>query len=100
MESRPRTPGRAARPLGLGPLEELLPERRLPAGSLVEMVSLHEGDGAGTLALWLARQACADGKAAVVADGEGTLYPPGAAAPADGWAACGGGRSATWAQAA
>lgn len=88
MESRPRTPGRAARPLGLGPLEELLPERRLPAGALVEVVSLREGDGAGTLALWLARQACAEGKAVVVADGDGTFYPPGAAALADDWGSC------------
>lgn len=88
LESRPRAAALPALPLGLAPLEELLPERRLPAGSLVELVSLHEGDGAGTLALWLARQACTDGKAIVVADGEGTFYPPGAAALAEAWAAC------------
>src|SRR5207245_2874835 len=35
-----------------------------------------------------ARQACADGKAVVVADGDGTFYPPGAAALAGDWASC------------
>lgn len=88
LESRPRIQGRPAVPVGLAPLEDLLPERQLPAGSLVELVSLREGDGAGTLALWLARQACADGKAVVIADGDGTFYPPGAAALAGDWAAC------------
>jgi len=88
LESRPRPPRPPAVPLGLAPLEDLLPERRLPAGTVVELVSLREGDGAGTLALWLARQACADGRAVVVADGDGTFYPPGAAALAGDWAAC------------
>lgn len=60
----------------------------LGPSSLIEMVSLREGDGAGTLALWLARQACADGKAIVVADSEGTFYPPGAAALGDDWDSC------------
>lgn len=88
METRQRPQGPATVPLGIEPLEELFPERRLPAGSLVEMVSLREGDGAGTLALWLARQACADGKAIVIADNEGTFYPPGAAALGDDWDSC------------
>jgi hypothetical protein len=88
LESRPQPQARAAVPLGIGPLEKLFPERRLPAGSLVELVSFHEGDGAGTLALWLARQACGASKAVVIADGEGTFYPPGATALADTWASC------------
>ena len=87
-EAQSRPQPRALVPLGVAPLEDLFPERRLPPGSRVEFVSVLEGDGAGTLALWLARQACAEGKALVVADGDGTFYPPGAAALGPDWTSC------------
>jgi protein ImuA len=59
---------------------------KLPAGSLVELVSSAEGDGSGTLALWMAKHACADSKALVIVDPEGLFYPP--AAPWLDWKRC------------
>src|ERR1017187_7285097 len=50
----------------------------LPVGALVEVVSATEGGGAWTLALVLARAACAERKMLVVADGERSFYPPAA----------------------
>ena len=64
---------------GLAALDELLPEGRLPAGSLVELFSAAEGAGAWTLALLMAKQACGEWKVLVVVDGQRCLYPPAAA---------------------
>jgi hypothetical protein len=58
----------------------------LPAGSLIELVSSAEGDGSGTLALWMAKYACADSKALVIVDLDGLFYPP--AAPWLDWKRC------------
>ena len=66
--------------LGLPPLEEVLPERRLPAGSLVELLAGAPGAGAWTLALLMAKHVCGTQKALVIADVERHFYPPGAAA--------------------
>jgi hypothetical protein len=57
----------------------------LPAGSLVELISTTEGDGSATLALWMARHACA-GKALIVADSDGLFYP--SAVPWLDWKRC------------
>ena len=43
--------------LGIAGLEQALPEGRLPAGSLVELLAAAEGAGAWTLALMMARHA-------------------------------------------
>jgi protein ImuA len=67
-------------PLGLPLLEEMFPERRLPAGSLVELLSDAVGAGAWTLALFLAKHACGTHKTLIIADVERHFYPPGAAA--------------------
>ncbi len=73
---RPR--GRVPLSLGVPVLEALLPEKRLPAGSLVEFLSAADGAGAWTLALVMARRVCGDRKALVVCDGQGCFYPPAA----------------------
>ena len=65
--------------LGIAGLEQALPEGRLPAGSLVELLAAAEGAGAWTLALMMARHACGAGKALVVADPARRFYPPAAA---------------------
>lgn len=51
----------------------------LPAGALVEVLSATEGSGAWTLALLLAKAACAERKMLVIADGQRCFYPPAAA---------------------
>jgi protein ImuA len=66
--------------LGLPPLEEMFPERRLPAGSLMELLTAAPGGGAWTLALLMAKHACGTHRTLVVADVERHFYPPGAAA--------------------
>jgi hypothetical protein len=65
-------------PLGITGLQEVFPEGSLPAGSLVELLSLAEGAGAWTLALLLGKQACGESKVLVVADGQYCFYPPAA----------------------
>jgi protein ImuA len=70
---------RPGRPISLGAaLDDLLPERQLPAGSVVELLSEGEGDGSWTLALLMARQACGPAKAMIVVDGSRSFYPPAA----------------------
>jgi hypothetical protein len=59
-------------------LESILPGSQLPAGSLVELLSAEEGAGAWTLAFIMARHACGEQKALVVADMERRFYPPAA----------------------
>src|SRR5262245_18838665 len=65
-------------PLGVPGLDKILPEGRLPAGALVELLQTAEGAGAWTVALVLARQACGDDKVLLVADPQRCLYPPAA----------------------
>src|SRR5262245_22871908 len=65
--------------LGIGGLEQALPEGRLPAGSLVELMSAAEGAGAWTLAMVMARHACGERKMLVIADPARRFYPPAAA---------------------
>ncbi|MBX9680138.1 MAG: hypothetical protein K2X38_15365 [Gemmataceae bacterium] len=59
-------------------LADVLPQRRLPAGSLVECLASTEGAGAWTVALLLGQQACASGRTLVIADDRGCFYPPAA----------------------
>ncbi|MBI3408393.1 MAG: hypothetical protein HY040_08555 [Planctomycetes bacterium] len=68
----------AANPLAVPGLEEVLPDGQLPAGAIVEFLSAHEGAGAWTLALIMARQACGEHKVLVVHDGQKCFYPPAA----------------------
>jgi protein ImuA len=65
--------------LGVAPLDALLPGERLPAGSLVELLSEAEGTGAWTLSLLMAKQVCGDWKVLVLIDDQRCFYPPGAA---------------------
>ena len=58
-------------------LEEILPEE-VRGGSLVELLSAVQGAGAWTLALLLAKQACGERKALVIADSQNSFYPPAA----------------------
>lgn len=74
---RPHSPAEA--PLGIPGLSDLLPDGRLPSGSLVELLSAAQGAGAWTLALLMALRAYGECKVLVVADGERAFYPPAAA---------------------
>ncbi|HMP02441.1 MAG TPA: hypothetical protein PKC45_08075 [Gemmatales bacterium] len=65
-------------PLGVPGLEALLPEGRLPAGVLVELLAAEPGCGVWTLALALARAACTEGRGLLLVDPEGSFYPPAA----------------------
>src|SRR5881396_1604608 len=64
--------------LGIEPLDDLLPGRRLPAGSLVELLSTADGAGAWTLSLLMAKHICGEWKSLVLIDGQRCFYPPGA----------------------
>lgn len=70
------------RPLSTGcdALDRILPARGFRRGTLVEWISSRDGDGAETLALLAARQACREGGVLVVldADRESCFYPPAA----------------------
>jgi hypothetical protein len=70
------------RPLSTGSpaLDSLLPAGGLKRGTLVEYLSSAAGSGAGILALAAAREACREGRALVVLDGQRQFYPPAAAA--------------------
>ena len=57
-----------------------LPGGGLPGGALVEVLSAAEGGGAWTLALLLAKAACAEHKMLIIADGRRCFYPPAASA--------------------
>jgi protein ImuA len=65
--------------LGIAPLDALLPGGRLPAGSLVELLSEADGTGAWTLSLLMAKQVCGEWKVLVLIDDQRCFYPPGAA---------------------
>src|SRR4051812_2216767 len=58
------------RPISTGSpeLDKLLPANGLRRGTLVEYLSAEPGNGAGTLALSAARQACQEGRALVVVE--------------------------------
>ena len=73
--------GGADRPLSSGceALDRLLPGRGFRWGTLVEWLAAEEGSGAGTLALYAARQAAEEGGALVVLDQARQFYPPAAA---------------------
>lgn len=58
------------------PLGALLPGGGMRRGSLVEWFGVGRGDGATTLAVESARQACRRGGTCVLIDRAGTLYPP------------------------
>jgi protein ImuA len=79
IEASWRPPGRSPCDSSIPGLAECLPKGGLPVGSLVELLSAREGSGAWTLALLMAREACAEHKALVVTDFEGSFYPPAAA---------------------
>lgn len=79
IESSWRSPGRLPVWPKIPGLAECLPEGGLPAGSLVELLSAREGSGAWSMALLMAREACAQRKALVVTDWQGCFYPPAAA---------------------
>lgn len=60
-------------------LERLLPAGGFLPGTLVEWLASEPGSGTETLALAVARQACAGGKALVVVEAQRELYSPAAA---------------------
>jgi protein ImuA len=75
-QERPHWP--ASIPLAIAGLERFFPEQRLPGGTLVELLSAHEGVGVWSLALALARRAYLNGKALLIADVRHSFYPPAA----------------------
>jgi protein ImuA len=78
IEANEGPPGPSALATAIPALEAVLPDG-LPGGSLVEVLSATEGGGAWTLALLLAKQACAERKILVLADEQRCFYPPAAA---------------------
>jgi hypothetical protein len=88
LEAGRRPRGRSAVSSGIPGLDELLPEKRLPAGALVELLTDAPGAGAWSLALLMSRQACGAAeketgpfsarRALVVADLGRSFYPPAA----------------------
>ena len=79
IESSQRPHGSAAIPLGIPGFDRFLPDRGLPAGSLVELLSAADGAGAWTLGFLMAKHAAGDRKALVVVDTTHSFYPPAAA---------------------
>lgn len=78
VESVMREPASASASLGTGGLADLFPGRALPRGALIELVAGAEGAGAWTLSLSLARLACDEARALLVADHQHWFYPPAA----------------------
>lgn len=64
---------------GWTPLDDILPDRGIRRGALIEWLSAGAGSGGATLALGSAVEACRDGGALVVFDPDGWFYPPAAA---------------------
>jgi protein ImuA len=79
LEDRTKSADRSRIDLGIPALEDWLPDGRLAAGSLVELLSPADGAGALTLALFMSRHACWQHKVLVVVDHQGHFYPPAAA---------------------
>jgi protein ImuA len=65
---------------GCADWDRWLPAGGFPRGALVEWFGVQAGGGAGTLALQVAREACASGGWLVVIDSERNFYPPAALA--------------------
>jgi protein ImuA len=63
---------------GMPAWEDILLGGKLSAGALVELLAAEEGTGGWTLAFFMARHACGQGKVLVVADSEKCFYPPAA----------------------
>jgi protein ImuA len=61
-------------------LNRILPQGGICRGRLMEWIGSGLGSGAGTLALLVGRQVCADGGTLVVVDRPGCFYPPAALA--------------------
>jgi protein ImuA len=78
MEATHYPAERAAVSFGIPALENLLPERQLPPGAVVELLSSADGAGAWTLALLMAKHGCQERKTLVIADVQGSFYPPAA----------------------
>jgi protein ImuA len=79
IEAAGFSPDRLTHSLGISALDEMLPGRRLHAGSLVELLAATEGAGVWTLALFMARQVSCERSGLVVVDSQGCFYPPAAA---------------------
>jgi protein ImuA len=79
IESSQRPHGLSPIPLGIPPLDRFLPDRGLPAGSLVEVLSTADGAGGWTLGFLMAKHAAGERKALVVVDTSRCFYPPAAA---------------------
>lgn len=79
-ESLGRVAAEAVLSTGWERFDELLPERGLCRGTLVEWIGSGPGACAGTLALLVARRACADGGTLVVIDRPGRFFSPAAVA--------------------
>lgn len=77
LEARSHSADHAIAPFDF-PLHRLLPDGRLPPGSLMELLSAAEGAGAWTMALLLARQTYGMDRVLVIIDGQGQFYPPAA----------------------
>src|SRR3990170_2465711 len=65
---------------GIPALDQLLADRGLPAGSLMEWLEPGMGSGTDTLALWAAVRARRPNELLIVIDSRGDFYPLGAAA--------------------
>lgn len=63
---------------GLAPLDDLLPERGVPPGTLIEWLSTAEGSGAETLAMVVAGHTMGEKGVCIVIDRGGSFYPPAA----------------------
>jgi protein ImuA len=76
LETSHRSHWRRSLALGVDGLQTVLPEGRLPGGSLLEFLVADAGCGGWTLALALARSVCAGGRGLVIVDSDGSWYPP------------------------
>lgn len=65
-------------PVSVPELEALLPEGRLAAGVLVELLGEQPGSGLWSVALALAAAACCDGRGLLLVDVQRQFYPPAA----------------------
>jgi len=75
LEDCRRWEGAGSLSSGCRPLDDILPERGIRRGTLVEWLAQGEGSGAGTLAWLAAREACRSGGAVVVLDARRDFCP-------------------------
>jgi protein ImuA len=78
IETNERPLSRTVVPLTIPGLRDVLANRGLSAGSLVELLSGTEGAGVWTLALILGKHACTGKKILVIVDEQLSFYPPAA----------------------